>query len=580
METLTSQPDNSKGPTSLAIRVASMPWVFSQQHPLDTAEFIREADKRGVRLDAPALRELYRVGLLAPFVTVTSRQVRGPAPVDSPEPVRAVTHVTALRSARDTGRLRDLATEPYRPRDRFDSARTSDPRGWWNGHLYSWHQLLALPLVESSLIHARYYRRGKRLYPRLKEPWQPKDEAESLRRIAVVVTALEARYLPNLDSEWLHFSNTTEDEWRQYRDAFHPEAILVTLGYSPKQIQDDAERLLFKASDLDPVGHRWSYLMRRAPSEAWKDLTGPARMAMDHRISAEILLRFYEDLAHRGAAEPLPEIPRNAPHPLHERLSYRWQTLDQDLVDLGISPHPRVVLVVEGETEEYIAPRVWWALQLPNAPELMRIITLRGVKERIVKVGALAAAPLVGELQGEYYDLIKPPTKLLVAVDPDPPYDTPQGVEDRRTEVLDEIKLVLAAQGAEADPADLEHLVEIRTWSESCFEFEHFSNEQLADAVLDVYRGYGAPGRDDLIRILDGHRKARADIKNVWKNWRPKVRKTDLAKKLWPILEAKIHDESSPDVPAIAQVVYEAYLQAQGLRYKSYILRAAPRSGT
>ncbi len=85
--------------------------------------------------------------------------------------------------------------------------------------------------------------------------------------------------------------------------------------------------------------------------------------------------------------------------------------------------------MVEGETEEYIAPRVWRALQLPNAPELMRIITLRGVKERIVKIGALAAAPLVGELQGEYYELIKPPTKLMVAVDPDEPYDTPQAVE-------------------------------------------------------------------------------------------------------------------------------------------------------
>src|SRR5437763_1167506 len=76
MKTSTNQPDIFKAPSSLAIRVASMPWVFSQQHPLDTAEFIREADKRGVRLNALALRELYRVALLVPFVTVTSRRVR------------------------------------------------------------------------------------------------------------------------------------------------------------------------------------------------------------------------------------------------------------------------------------------------------------------------------------------------------------------------------------------------------------------------------------------------------------------------------------------------------------------------
>jgi hypothetical protein len=558
-----------------------MPWAFSQQHPLDTAEFIREAKTRGVGLDAPALRELYRVGLLAPFVTVTSRPVRPPAPVEH-EPIRAVTRLYDLRLARNDGRLRDLATESYRPRLRFDSARVSDPRGWWNGHIYSWYQLLALPTAKPLLMRARYYRRGKRLYPRLKEPWKPtKDEAERLRRIAAVLTALEARYLPNLDPEWLHFSNTAKDEWNHYRDAFDPEAVLVALDVSAKQVRDDAELLLLKAHSLDPLGLSWSYLVRRAPSDAWKELTGSARMAIDHRISAEILLRFYEDLARRGVAESLPEIPRMAWHPLHERLSYRPQTLDQDLVALGISPHPRVVLVVEGETEEYIASRVWRALQLPNAPELMRILTLRGVGERIVKVGAFAAAPLVGELQGEYYDLIKPPTKLVVAVDPDRPYDTPQAVADRRTEVLDEIRLVLKAQGAEADPDDLEHLVEIRTWSESCFEFEHFKDEELADAILEVYHGYGAPDRAGLIKALNAHRQARQDIGKVWTNWRPtEVSKTELAKRLWPVLEAKILDESSPDAPAIAQVVYEAYLQAQDLRYKSYVLRAAPRLGT
>jgi hypothetical protein len=558
------------------IDVASMPWAFSQKHPLDTYEFITEANKRGVSLDAAALRELYRAGLLVPFVTISRRPIMPPAPVDSPEPVRAVTRVAELRSARNEGRLRDLATEPFHPRLRFDTRKLADPPGWRNGHIYSWYQLLALPMVERQLAEASYYRRGKKLYPRLSEP-KPgtKVEAERLRRIAGALTALEARYLPNLDPEWLNFSNTTEEEWREYRTTFDPEAVLAALPYASEQIRRDAEWLLMTAQALDPVGRRWSMLMRRAPSDAWKEVTGPALMAMDHRISAEILLRFYEDLAHRGVAEPLPEIPPRASHPLHERLSYRPQTLDQDLVDLGISPHPRVVLVVEGETEEYLVPRIWRTLQLPNAPELMRVITLRGVKERIVKLGALAAAPLVGELQGEYYDLIKPFTKLLVAVDPDPPYDTPQAVADRRKEVLDEIQLVLAAQEAEADPADLKHLVEIHTWTESCFEFEHFSDDELADAILRIYHGYGAPDRNDLIRILDSHRKARADIKGVWKNWRPKVKKTDLAKELWPILEAKILDESAPHAPTVAKIVYEAYLQAQDLRYKKYILRAA-----
>jgi hypothetical protein len=50
------------------------------------------------------------------------------------------------------------------------------------------------------------------------------------------------------------------------------------------------------------------------------------------------------------------------------------------------------------------------------------------------------------------------------------------------------------------------------------------------------------------------------------------------AKQLWPLLEAEILDESSPEAPTIAKVVYEAYLEAQKFRYWTYVLRAAPRS--
>ena len=44
-------------------------------------------------------------------------------------------------------------------------------------------------------------------------------------------------------------------------------------------------------------------------------------------------------------------------HPLQERLGYRHRTLDEDLMGLGLSPHPRVVLAVEGDTEMTHVPR-------------------------------------------------------------------------------------------------------------------------------------------------------------------------------------------------------------------------------
>ena len=93
------------------------------------------------------------------------------------------------------------------------------------------------------------------------------------------------------------------------------------------------------------------HLLRRLPRDSWQYLKGPARQAMDLRTTAEILLRFYEDLAGHGAATPLKTTPAGSSLPFTQRLTDRPGTLDQDLMTAGLSPHYGAVLAVEGETE-------------------------------------------------------------------------------------------------------------------------------------------------------------------------------------------------------------------------------------
>lgn len=127
-----------------SLTVASMPWVFTQRHPLDTSDFIREAERRGCDLDLSALRELYRHGLLVPFVAIHDRRVGQPVQIEETEPSRPGTRLIELRLARNTGRVQDLATIPFRSRLPFE--RSGQPsNSWWNGLLYSWYQLLMLP---------------------------------------------------------------------------------------------------------------------------------------------------------------------------------------------------------------------------------------------------------------------------------------------------------------------------------------------------------------------------------------------------------------------------------------------------
>jgi hypothetical protein len=577
------------------VTVAAQPWVFTQHHPLNASSFIDEAKRRGVDLDISVLRELYRHRILTPFFYVNNRAV-SPAPqLIGPEPKQiGGTMLMEFRHARDKGRLSDLAEVPFRPRLRFYRIG-ADRRHWWNGLIYSWYQLLVLPEIKDFLTHRRHRRWEKGYITILPQPDEfLVDRANRFRRIAVVLAALEARYLPNLDPEWIHLEGGEPEEWEEYRSAFDPVAMSAMLGYPARQARDDAEWLLLRTHRIDPVGDGWSRLLRRAPRSSWKNLKDAALSAMDYREAAEILLRFYTELASRGQAEPLPDISRMARHPLHERLSYRPETLDQDLMHLGLSPHPRVVLAVEGEAEEVHTPLVWRTLGYPQAPELVRMLKLGGVDKDLEKVAALAAAPLVGEkldIPGrECWRLIKPPTRLLVAVDPEGrQFRTAQRVAETRKRIINEIKAVLKAQGVDnANPSEIDELVEIRTWPESCYEFAHFTDDELADGIMKTHRTINGWTREELVAVLRYWRGQGKDIKRVWESgkwdeqqqrpigeWDYEVSKVKLAKALWPTLVHKIQAcmvSAAAPVPPIAEVVQDAYHTAQRWRYQSYVL--------
>jgi hypothetical protein len=445
--------------------------------------------------------------------------------------------------------------------------------------LYSRYQLLVLPHLRTILAQQRQVMLNGRRFDRLPRPSHSLVEvARRFHAIALAVTALEARYLPNLDQERVRLKGADYEEWTSYRDNFDPGAISDTLAYPAGQAREDAERLLSLANTIDPFGREWGPLVRRAPPRSWDGLKDNARLAIDLAEAAEILLRFYEDLAALGRAEQLPQLPGQAWHPLHDRLSVRSRTLDEDLSRLGISPHPRVVLAIEGQSEAVHVPKVWSALGFRDGPELMRVLVLGSVDRDLEKVAALAAAPLINRRQhtNTTFDLLKPPTKLVVAVDPEGKYFAPGRVDRTRDQIINEIRTVVEAQGAKVATDDLRELVEIRTWNGPCYELAHFDNNELAHGILKI-NNTSELTHDQLAASIAETRKRKKDIKEVWSQWPLKVSKVDLAHALWPTLERKIAeaeaDENTP-VPEIAAVLAEVYLTAQHWKSGSFTLAA------
>ncbi len=119
----------------------------------------------------------------------------------------------------------------------------------------------------------------------------------------------------------------------------------------------------------------------------------------------------------------------------------------------------------------------------------------------------------------------------------------------------------------------------IHTWSARCYEFAHFTDQELADGIRAVHDTINGLTPEALVGAIAATRQRGKDIKEVWSRWDYKPSKVALARALWPVLEQKIKRRmSDPDAPTpeIAAVVNEAYLTAQQWRHLSFVLSSAP----
>ena len=401
-------------------------------------------------------------------------------------------------------------------------------------------------------------------------------DSREWRRIATLLVALEARYLPLTDPPLLTVHADTVDEWERYAQSFDAAEVLALLGYTVDDLVRYANSLLGGVKSVEGLDDTWSELVRRAPRRSRESLLGEELLALDRRIAAEVLLLCYEDLAEKGKAPPM-EARESRFHWERERLSYRSRSLDGNLSSLGISPHPGVVFVVEGETEEVLVPLVRDHIRVPRDADVVQTVVLRGVTKDLTKLAAFASAPLIEKKEGDHWLLVKPPTYLVVAVDPDVPYDTPNAVEDQRRKIVKEIILVVRAQGVNPDRAAIETLVQVTTWQESCFEFAHFSDDELAQALLTVHCHHGGLDAKGLAAALGHHRQNGQDVKNVWKKWQPpEPSKRELARALWPKLQARLDSTASlppENWPPIARVLHDAYIQARKVPRGRFVLK-------
>lgn len=226
-----------------------------------------------------------------------------------------------------------------------------------------------------------------------------------------------------LNEGLVSLTNADFDQWVEYRESFSAIDLAGRLGVDADEAYRRGEQLLMRARSIDPLGP-WHHVVRHGDRRSQDRLTGGARLALDHRRAAELMLLSAGDLD--GKLRALAP-PRRVWHPTDDRLMRHGEALDEALIDLGVSPHPRVLLILKGETEGILARKVLDHLSLRLRDDEPRIVLMRGVtqKSRILKSAAEAATPAIGEAARDHYSLRRPPTRIVVATDPERPMQDP-----------------------------------------------------------------------------------------------------------------------------------------------------------
>lgn len=522
-----------------AVDLLDVPYAYTQRPLMDAAEFVRSAAQRHVRLTKSQIEELHRLGLLRPLLRVRrdGRTVARLAREASPSLFAAAHGVprggTELVRARDAGRLTDVAGERvrFRDRERREVAGISYIR---SDYLYSRHQLITVATLRD-LVPYLGGRDGHRVEDEVSSEWlsQRRKGEQAMREVVIAVSALEARYLPDITGR-VRLNLHDFDRYERWRSKLGATWFLRWLDVDAAWLRERAEELLRLADDVDPLGD-WLEVVREADPTRLDHLRGAALNAIDIRIAAEVLLRYYESLVTARRAPALP----SPPAPIRGRFGSRLKpqgALNRVLTTFGLSPHPRLVIVVEGATERLLLPRVMAHFGIRLDDDYVAIVDREGVNKDIASLVAYAAAPRAEATDdGKYLELDRPVTRILVASDPEGRLVTPKAREQQRQRWIDRIMRTLppAHQTAPIREA-ISEFVFVETWRRTLasFEFAHFTDREIADAIRSIRRD----GKTTSVQHVRAARARHGNLESLLGGGS----KRELAEQLWPTLEAKI----------------------------------------
>lgn len=539
---VTNAPQDTFPPFGGSLALLTVPYVFTQDDLLTAEGFIKKAKERGYKLSLDILQELHSHRLLLPLYRVSDTPVEGRR--IAIEPSYGMNPRGWVLEAAVEGRLRDPADEGYSVAWPYRRPPNEEHDRWWNGFIYSTWQLLDVKIALSQYSFVKHgYSPPSGVAGRVRQ-----------RKMTLALSALATRYLPGILGQLSMPMGVDEGGLRRYRAASDVHELLQHAGLDPSSLQGKADSLLAQAHS-EPLA-KWLPLMRHASYKGWSKLHGEPLDAMWRRVAAEVLLRAHEDLAANGAVDPLSDLTGVMSWTSqHDRLTPRYeeaQTLERALAELGISPHPKVILLVEGETELYHVPRLLAEFGLTQ-PQQVRVQHTKGSKINAHLIARYGVTPRVGRRLHDRWMLDASLTALVIAMDAENDFETQAKRDKVRHQLQEAICEEVKYQDADIGQKELDALVHVHVWGDDKYELANFSDDELVPAITKIAIKQSNPRTEspsweqDLRAQLQEARARHYDIKVPLGRLRVAEEKVELAKLLWPVLLAKCEAEYAAD---------------------------------
>lgn len=523
-----------------------LPFGFSQARLLDSGRFLDEAKLWGYQLTLADLQELNELGLLIPFYRADDE--RKPEMV---VPQHPGDHSAIARYARE-GMVRDPAAEGRAVR--WPHLRPEDAtQDWWDGFLYGHWQLLGLRDALNGRVN--WHVCADSLADAVE--W-----TDGLRHEHIAMAALSTRWLPQIIGQIYYSDGANRESLSAARYGIDSKARLLAAAFPAERLLPVAEHLLSRAHANDPMREWWS-LIRHSDHSGWFKMRGGALEAIWQRLAAEVLLRAHEEIAESGELAPLrdPEASR-VWTPLLDRVGEQPYAdgLERGLARVGLAPHPRVLLVVEGTTEMLHLRALLGELGIGAAHQVR--LHEQGTSSDWPHELARSVVPRLGRVRRGHYDVDSGTTALVVAMDAEGKYwGTPQTQAAYLRKLKDIVQSGVQAQGGTLNQAELDALVHVRTWGQHKYELANFTDDELHAALTRLATAHGNHVDATALRDAIAHvREGKLDIKVVFDQMQWRLEKAALAEELLPVLVGKLDydDDAQVNVPVI-ELVYDVH---------------------